>query len=94
MVEFDDFKGGAEDAGLDDLDLDGVGLRENGLVGAGGLLDLGVGLPQRVGELAADGHPFVGFEVVVLEEEDERRGAEEGGVLPVELGLAELGGLV
>lgn len=26
-------------------------------------------------ELAADGHPFCGFEVVVLEEEEEGRGA-------------------
>lgn len=43
------------------------------------------------GEFAADGHPFVGLEVVVLEEEHERGGAEEGGVLAMELGLAELG---
>ena len=45
-------------------------------------------------EFAADGHPFCGFEVVVLEEEEEGRGAEEGGVLAVELGFAVFGGLV
>lgn len=46
---------------------------------------------KSVGELAADGHPFGGLKVVVLEEEHQRGGAEEGGVLAMELGLAELG---
>lgn len=45
-------------------------------------------------EFAADGHPFRGFEVVVLEEEEEGRGAEERGVLAVELGFAVFGRLV
>ena len=40
------------------------------------------------------GHPFGRFEVVVLEKEEEGRGAEQGGVLPVELRIAQFGRLV
>lgn len=36
-------------------------------------------------QFTAYGHPFRGFEVVVLEEEHERGGAQQGAVLPVEL---------
>ena len=48
---------------------------------------------QSLGELSPYADPFAGFEVVVLEEEHERVGAQEGGVLAEELGLAELGAL-
>ena len=48
-------------------------------------------LAESLRELAAKAHPFCGFEVGVLEKEHHGCGAEHGGVLAVELGLAELG---
>ncbi len=40
-------------------------------------------------EFAADGAPFVGVEVVVLEEEDERTALDDGGILAEKLGFSE-----
>jgi hypothetical protein len=38
-------------------------------------MDVGVDFGERFGELAVDGHPFAGFEVVMLEEKHEEGGA-------------------
>ena len=93
MVELGDAEGGGEDAGLDDVEacggccVDFVGWEWwRGCDGGGG-----GGFAEGDGEFAPDGYPLVGFEVVVLEEEHEGCGAEEGGVLPVKLGLAQFG---
>ena len=95
MVVFHNAKGGAEDAGFYDLEL-GVGgdgafscffcsSFDFGLGWGIGFVDLLEGLR----ELAAEAHPFRGFEVGVLEEDHHGCGAKEGGVLAVELGFAE-----
>lgn len=86
VVVFGDEEGGFEDAGLDRFELDG------GREGGGG--ELGVDFFEGGLQFPAHGHPFRGFEVVVLEEEEQRRREQQGRVLPVELRLAELGGLV
>lgn len=83
----DDEHGGFENAGGDDLQLDAVGEGRGGAK----LVLLGVGFAHGVHELAPDGHPFRGFEVVVLEEDEERGGAQERGVLSVELRFALFG---
>jgi hypothetical protein len=51
---------------------------------------LGVDFGEGGGELAADGDPFAGLEVVVLEEEGEGGGVQQRGVLAQQLGFAEL----
>lgn len=88
LPELDDLQGRGKDAGLDNLRLCSVG--ELGI----GQAQLGVELPEGGIEFTADAGPFGGAQVVVLEEEDEGRGAQEGGVLAVQLGLAELWGFV
>lgn len=85
----DDAQGCGEDARLHDLQLDGRGL----VVCWQALGEaLGVDLGEGEGELAADGDPFAGFEVVVLEEEEQGGGVQERGVLAEELGFAEFSG--
>ena len=59
------------EGGLEDPCLDGLQADVRGVVGGGGF----VGFFQGDGEFAADGHPFCGFEVRVLEEEEEGGGA-------------------
>lgn len=85
VVVFGDEEGGFEDAGLDRFELDGGG------EGGG---ELRVDFLEGGFQFPTHGHPFHGFEVVVLEEEEERRREQQGRVVPVELRLAELGGLV
>lgn len=82
---FCDREGGLEDPGLEGLQADFWSV-----VGGAGF----VGFFQGEGEFAADGHPFCRFEVCVLEEEEERGGAQEGGVLSVQLRFAEFGRFV
>lgn len=81
-------EGRAEDGGADDRELDGISLvcrRDEG-----GRLLL-VDFAESESKFATDRHPFCGFEVGVLEDEDEGRGAEEGSILPVELRFAVFG---
>lgn len=85
VVVFGDEEGGLEDADLDRFELDG------GRQGGG---ELGVDFFEGGLQFPPHGHPLDGFEVVVLEEEEQRRREQQGRVLPVELRLAELGGLV
>ena len=70
-----DAEGGLEDVRLDDGELD---------VGCNGFFaccdELVIDFPQRSVQFSTDADPFGGFEVVVLEDEDERRGLEEGDV--------------
>ena len=66
---FDHAESGGEDPGLNDLELGALG---EGRVGG---FVLGVESVEGAVEFAADGHPFGGFEVVVLEEEHQRGGA-------------------
>lgn len=63
---FDDPEGGGEDAGLDYLEFYRVGGDVLVVVVFRGISIVSL---QGVGELAADGHPFGGFEVIVLKEE-------------------------
>lgn len=63
--------GGDEEGGFEDADLDGLELDGGGVVGGEVVVDFFEG----EGQLAADGHPFFGAEVVVLEEEEQGRGA-------------------
>lgn len=85
VVVFGDEEGGLEDADLDRFELD------RGRQGGG---ELGVDFSERGFQLPPHGHPFRGFEVVVLEEEEQGCREQQRRVLPVELRLAELGGLV
>lgn len=82
---------GAEDGGADDRDLDSVGLRTGRGKRRGLLL---VNLSQSGDKFATNRHPFYGLEIVVLEDEDEGRGAKKRSILPVELRFAVFGGLV
>lgn len=85
MVVFGNQQGRLEDPGLDRLDFDSR--RE--VRG-----EVAVHLLKGEMQLPAYGHPFRGSEVVVLEEEEQGRGTQQGGVLPVELRFAELGRFV
>ena len=49
---------------------------------------------EREGQFTPQGHPFAAEELKVGEEEQERGGSEEGGVLSVKLGFAKRGRLV
>lgn len=78
-------QGRLEDADLDRLDFDGWGEVRG---------EVAVHLFKGELQLPANGHPFRGSEVAVLEEEEQGRGTQQGGVLPVELRFAELGRFV
>ena len=54
----------------------------------------GVGAGEGDAQLSPERGPFGGGEVVVLEEDEEGRAEEEGGVGAVELRFAEGGGFV
>ena len=82
VVVFSDEEGRFENTDLEGLDFDS-GCEICGEV----VVDFFQGRVQ----FPAYGHPFGGFEIVVLEEEEEGRGAEQGGVLPVELRFAKFG---
>lgn len=94
-VVFGDAEGGFEDVGLDDLELDcgAYGAGASAAVMVGGE-DGSVQLLHGDREFATDGGPFGGFEVVVLEEEDERVGLEERDVGAQELRSPQLGSSV
>lgn len=77
-----------EDVRLHDLELNGVCDGRFRTAGLGVCL---VDFAERFAQFAADIDPFYGLEVVVLEKDYERHGAEDGSVLAVELGFAEFG---
>ena len=85
---FHNTEGNLKDARLDGLNLD---VRSQGW-GAPALRgNLLVHFLHGLVQLSADGSPFYRLKVVVLQEDHERRGADDGGVLPEELGPAVFG---
>src|SRR5208282_6686004 len=80
-----------EDARLDDLDLDS---RREVLIRFSCSRFRLVYFMQCLCQFPPYAYPFAGFEVVVLEEEHERVRTQEGGILPEELRLTELCGLI
>lgn len=85
---FHDAKGDFENARLDNLDLD-VRSQCWGLPALRG--NLLIHLLHGCAQLSADSGPLDRLEVVVLQEDHERCGADDGSVLPKELGPAVFG---
>ncbi len=79
VIVLDDGERGSEDTGLHDLDLDCLCLWNVCCAEDSGLFF--VDLLKRSVELATDGGPLLRGEVVVLEDDGEWGGVEEGGVL-------------
>lgn len=79
---------GFEDFGRDHLDFDAVGQWR---AWVGKTHNFGVNFPQGLRQLASNRKPFGSVEAIMLEKENEGRGAEQRGVPSVELGFAVFG---
>lgn len=89
VEEFDDLERDVKDASPNHLELDvGCDLFCAGRAWGGGCWSCDFGEGET--EFSSDSGPFLGCEIVVLEEEDDGGRAEEGGVGSEELGFPDL----